>query len=349
MFLGIDEKEIGRIGGGKRKPNGRLDVAMIQSLVRGDKVEELVAGYGHVVVDECHHLPAVSFERVLSHVKARYVLGLTATPHRRDGHQPIIEMQLGPARFKVDARSQAENRPCAHTLIVRESGFRMPDDSLHASIQEIYRALAADAARNRLILDDVIAALEQGRSPILLTEHKDHLQYFAQRLRGMVRHVIVLQGGMTAKERRGSADQLASIADSAERLVLATGRYVGEGFDDARLDTLFLAMPVSWKGTLIQYTGRLHRQHPAKNDVRIYDYVDRDVPMLVRMFEKRLPTYRAIGYARGEAPLGFVEPPDDLTVEYDEEALRHFEEDLLWQEGPARSRNGRLERPDSKR
>ena len=130
---------------------------------------------------------------------------------------------------------------------------------------------------------------------------------------------------MTAKERRGSAEQLASIPDRAERLVLATGRYVGEGFDDARLDTLFLAMPVSWKGTLIQYSGRLHRRHPAKTEVRIYDYVDREVPMLLRMFEKRLRTYRAIGYARGEAPLGFKEK-EELVVEYDEEALRHFEE-----------------------
>ena len=133
---------------------------------------------------------------------------------------------------------------------------------------------------------------------------------------------------MTAKEQRNSTDRLASIPDRAERLVLATGRYIGEGFDDARLDTLFLAMPVSWKGTLIQYSGRLHRRHPAKTEVRIYDYVDREVPMLLRMFEKRLPTYRAIGYARGEAPLGSVEPPEERTIEYDEEALRHFEVDL---------------------
>jgi superfamily II DNA or RNA helicase len=132
---------------------------------------------------------------------------------------------------------------------------------------------------------------------------------------------------MTAKERRGSADQLASIPDTAKRVVLATGRYIGEGFDDARLDTLFLAMPVSWKGTLIQYSGRLHRRHPGKAEVRIYDYVDREVPMLLRMFEKRLSTYRAIGYARGEAPLGFAEPPEERTIKYDEEALRHFEED----------------------
>jgi len=133
---------------------------------------------------------------------------------------------------------------------------------------------------------------------------------------------------MTAGERRGAAEQLASIPDRAERLVLATGRYIGEGFDNARLDTLFLAMPVSWKGTLIQYSGRLHRRHPTKTEVRIYDYVDREVPMLLRMFEKRLPTYRAIGYARGEAPLGFAEPPEETTIEYDEEALRHFADDV---------------------
>jgi superfamily II DNA or RNA helicase len=130
---------------------------------------------------------------------------------------------------------------------------------------------------------------------------------------------------MTAKERRGSAEQLASIPDTAERLVLATGRYIGEGFDDARLDTLFLAMPVSWKGTLIQYSGRLHRHHPKKTEVRVYDYVDREVPMLLRMFEKRLRGYRAIGYARGEAPLGYAEHADEATVEYDEDVLAELD------------------------
>ena len=152
----------------------------------------------------------------------------------------------------------------------------------------------------------MIAALEEGRSPILLTERKDHLEYFADRLRKFARHLVVLQGGMSAKERRAAKDQLAAIPDDEERLVLATGRYIGEGFDDARLDTLFLALPVSWKGTLVQYTGRLHRLHPGKTEVRIFDYVDREVPMLLRMFEKRLRGYRAIGYARGEAPLGYA-------------------------------------------
>lgn len=328
IFLDLDEKQIGRIGGGQRKLNGRLDVAMIQSLVRKDQVDDLVAGYGHVVVDECHHLPAFSFERVLSEVKARYLVGLTATPQRRDGHQPVTQMQLGPVRFQVDARSQAAHRPFDHRLIVRETGFRMAGDDQDNGIQEIYRVLANDEARNRRIVEDVIASIHEGRSPILLTERKDHLEYLTDQLRGFVRHIVVLRGGMTAKERQHSAGQLASISDTSERLVVATGRYIGEGFDDPRLDTLFLAMPVSWKGTLIQYSGRLHRRHPAKTEVRIYDYVDREVPMLLRMFEKRLTTYRAIGYARGEAPLGFAEPPDELTIEYDEEALRHFQEEL---------------------
>jgi superfamily II DNA or RNA helicase len=328
MFLGLDEKQIGRIGGGQRKPNGRLDVAMIQSLVRRDNVDDLVAGYGHVIVDECHHVPAISFERVLSEVKARYIAGLTATPQRRDGHHPIAEMQLGPIRFRVDAKSQAARRPFRHKLIVRETEFQTIADTANVSIQEIYKSIANDAARNTGILNDVISAVEEGRSPILLTERKDHLEYFAEHLRSFVHHLVVLQGGMTKVARGRAVQQLATIPDTAERLVLATGRYIGEGFDDARLDTLFLAMPISWKGTLIQYSGRLHRRHPAKTEVRIYDYVDRQVPMLLRMFEKRLATYRAIGYARGEAPLGFAEPVEELTVEYDQEALRHFEDDL---------------------
>jgi len=296
-------------------------VAMIQSLGRKDSVADVVAGYGQVIVDECHHLPAVSFERVLSEVKARYVVGLTATPQRRDGHHPITQMQLGPVRFAIDAKTQAGRRPFEHRLLVRETAFRLPSSEKTPGIQEIYAALARDEQRNELILNDVIRALEDGRSPILLTERKDHLEYFATRLERVARHLVVLQGGMGAKADRAVRAQLAAIPPSEERLVLATGRYIGEGFDDARLDTLFLGMPVSWKGTLVQYTGRLHRLHPGKREVRIFDYVDREVPMLLRMFEKRLRGYRAIGYARGEAPLGYAEPSDEPVIEYDEDVL----------------------------
>jgi superfamily II DNA or RNA helicase len=299
LFLGLHTRDIGRIGGGKYKPNGLLDVAMIQSMVRKDKVDDLVADYGHVIVDECHHLPAVSFERVLAEVKARFVTGLTATPQRRDGHHPIIEMQLGPVRFAVDSRHQAAHRPFNHTLIIRETGFSL-NNSDELGIQELYRRLSIDEQRNDLIFDDVLRSLESGRSPILLTERKEHLEYFADRLHNFARNLVVLQGGRSAKRRRDDLGRLAAIPDSEERLVLATGRYIGEGFDDARLDTLFLALPVSWKGTLVQYAGRLHRLHPDKIEVRICDYVDRDVPMLARMFERRLRGYRAIGYKADE-------------------------------------------------
>jgi superfamily II DNA or RNA helicase len=228
-------------------------------------------------------------------------------------------MQLGPVRFAVDAKSEAARRPFDHRLIARETAFRSVAGARTPSIQELYAALAANKSRNELILNDVIASLEEGRCPILLTERKGHLAYFAERLQKFAKHLVVLHGSMTARGRTAVKDQLAGIPPGDERLVLATGRYVGEGFDDPRLDTLFLVLPVSWKGTLVQYTGRLHRIHEGKTEVRIYDYVDRHVPMLLRMFERRLRGYRAIGYARGEAPLGFGEASEKVVVEYDPE------------------------------
>jgi len=302
LFLDVDSKSIGRLGGGKRAVTGAIDVAMLQSVVRKDSVADLVAEYGHVVVDECHHVPAVSFERVLSEVRARYVTGLTATPKRRDGQHPIVEMQLGPARYVVDPRSQAAAQAFQHRLVVRKTEFNLPETSSDYPIQRVYQLLSADQRRNDAILDDIIGALEEGRSPIVLTERKDHLEFLADRLRSFTRHLVVLKGGSSAKQRRETLGSLAAIPATEERLVLATGRYVGEGFDDARLDTLFLTMPVSWRGTLIQYAGRLHRAHPGKAEVRIYDYVDDRVPVLARMYERRLAGYRSIGYESDAAP-----------------------------------------------
>jgi len=320
LFLGIEQKAIGQIGAGKKKPNGLLDVAIFQSLVRKAEVDDLVAGYGHVIVDECHHVPARSFEHVLSEIRARYVIGLTATPQRRDGHHPISTMQLGPVRFKVDPKGQMARRPFDHKLVVRETGFSLNPNQRDLGIQALYAVLAEDARRNDMIFDDVVSALEEGRSPILLTERRDHLEHFAERLGRFTRNLVVLFGGRQAKARREALERLAAIPDDEESLVLATGRYAGEGFDRARLDTLFLALPVSWKGTLVQYAGRLHRLHPGKTEVRIYDYVDSEVPMLRKMFERRLRGYRAIGYAREEAPLGFgpkVEEEEPVVVELD--------------------------------
>jgi superfamily II DNA or RNA helicase len=316
LFLNLRPKEIGQIGGGRRKPNGSLDVAMMQSLVRKGEVDDAVATYGHVIVDECHHVPAVSFERILREVKARYVVGLTATPQRRDGHHPILQLQLGPVRHTVDANSAVASRAFDHKLLVRETEFCLSGDTAELGIQDIYRQLAQDDCRNRIILEDIVQALEEQRSPILLTERRDHLEYFAERLRGLTSNLIILQGGMKTKDRRAAIAKLTTIPETEERLVLATGRFIGEGFDDARLDTLFLAMPVSWKGTLVQYAGRLHRKYHAKTEVRVMDYVDRNVPMLARMFEKRMRGYRAMGYSVGHLPsTGYAE--DECVSESD--------------------------------
>jgi len=297
VFLDLPKSSIGQIGGGKNKPSGLVDIAVIQSLYQKGEVKDIVADYGQVIIDECHHLPAFSFEKVLKEVKARFVLGLTATPIRKDGHHPIIMMQCGPIRWRTNTKEQTEARPFAHVVIARTTNFRIAPDSGDVGIQDIYAALAADDRRNDLILKDIQKALEEGRSPLVLTERTEHLERLAEGLKKLTKNVIVLRGGAGVKARRAIAEQIASISGTESRVLIATGRYVGEGFDDARLDTLFLTMPISWRGTLQQYAGRLHRLYDGKLVVQIYDYVDAGLPVLFRMYEKRLKGYEAIGYS----------------------------------------------------
>jgi superfamily II DNA or RNA helicase len=304
-FLNAAPGMIGKIGGGKRKPSGLIDIALIQSLVRKGEVDDIVGDYGHLIVDECHHLSAVSFELVARRTKARYVLGLSATVTRKDGHHPIIFMQCGPVRKRVDARTEAARRPFDHRVRIRQTAFRMPDDQATAAtvpIQDVYRALTGDEGRNELIFNDVLAALEAGRSPVVITERTDHLEALADRLSRFAKNVVVLRGGQSERKRREAMDRLAAIPEQDERVIVATGRYLGEGFDDQRLDTLFLTMPIAWRGTLAQYAGRLHRLHDPKREVVIYDYVDRDVPVLARMAAKRAAGYSAIGYTIAQGP-----------------------------------------------
>ncbi len=293
-FLDIEADRVGVIRGGRKRPTGFIDVATIQSLVRKGEVSDVVAGYGQLVVDECHHLSAVSFEAVARAAKAKYVLGLSATVTRKDGHHPIIFMQCGPIRYRVDAKKQAATRPFSHRVVAKKTAFRAerqkPDTPI--AIQELYGLLA----RNDMIFDDILSALEAGRSPVVITERKDHLQAIAERLTKFAKNVIVLKGGMGAKQRHQTTTALASVPDGEERVIVATGRYLGEGFDDARLDTLFLTMPISWRGTLAQYAGRLHRLHAAKREVVIYDYVDASEPLLAKMAGRREAGYRSLGY-----------------------------------------------------
>jgi superfamily II DNA or RNA helicase len=297
QFLSVGVDDIGTIGGGRRKPTGRIDVALIQSLVRKTEVSGQIAGYGHLIVDECHHLSAFSFELVARRSKARYVLGLSATVTRKDGHHPIIFMQCGPVRHRVDPKSQALRRGFHHKVRLRSTEFRLPPEleGSPMSMPAIYSALGCDEARNSVIFDDVLTALEAGRCPLILTERRDHLETLRARFERFTRNLVVLHGGMAARELRTAQAGLQP-GGSGERLVLATGRYLGEGFDDSRLDTLFLVMPISWTGTLAQYVGRLHRDHDGKREVIVYDYVDRAVPVLARMAAKREKGYKALGY-----------------------------------------------------
>ena len=298
-FLDIPAKSIGRIGGGRSRPTGRVDVGIIQSLVRKGVVSDIVADYGHVIIDECHHLSAHSFEQVARQAKARFVLGLSATVARKDGHHPIIFMQCGPVRHHVNARAQAASRPFGHFVLVQPTPFqpnRNPDPDKRVEFQTLYQELTEDQARTRRICEDVIEAVRNGRSPLILTERNDHLDRFEQELATRVDHVVVLRAGMGKKQRHAIRERLAAIPRHEGRVILATGKYVGEGFDDPRLDTLFLTLPVSWRGTVAQYAGRLHRLCDGKREVRIYDYADLNVPMLARMFDRRCRGYEAIGY-----------------------------------------------------
>jgi superfamily II DNA or RNA helicase len=298
-FLNLPRTSIGRIGAGRNQPTGLLDLAVIQSLVRKGVVDDRIGGYGHLIFDECHHLSAHSFEQVARRAKARFVLGLSATVTRQDGHHPIIFMQCGPVRHRINAKLQAALRPFEHTVIVRPTAFvpsGEPDGDKRKQFQRLYKALSEDDARNARICEDVLDAVRLGGSPLVLTERHAHLDRFADMLAGRVRHLIVLRGGTGKKEQQAIAAEMSAISRDEERVLLATGKYVGEGFDDPRLDTLFVTLPISWQGTVAQYVGRLHRLYDGKREVRVYDYADLGVPMLARMFDRRCRGYEAVGY-----------------------------------------------------
>ncbi len=296
VFLGIPEKKIGQIGGGKKNITGKLDVATLQSLCRKGIVDDIVADYGHVIVDECHHVAAVSIELLMKKVKAKYILGLTATPVRKDGHQPIIMMQCGAIRYRYSGKDAAAARSFNHVAIARLTGVNIAMDNEQPSLQEIYRELIDHKTRNQVICDDIVDAVKAGRSPLLLTERTDHLYLLAELLKEKVNNIIILKGGMNKKQKNETDERIKNIGNNEERVILATGKYIGEGFDDPRLDTLFLALPISWRGTIQQYAGRLHRDFDGKKEVRIYDYFDEKIPMLARMYKKRVKGYKAIGY-----------------------------------------------------
>lgn len=291
---------VGQLGGSKNTLNGIVDIAVIQSLYNDGEVKPIINDYGMLIVDECHHISAFSFESVLRAAKAKYIYGLTATPKRSDGHQPIIYMQCGAIRFTADAKAYAEKHSFGHILIPRFTKFRCAEIDKKLTVTEVYKALTESEYRNKLIASDVKTSVESGRTPIIISERMSHIHTLSEMLSEAADNIIVLSGQGFAKAKRELIERIQNIPTNETLIILATGKYVGEGFDCPRLDTLFLAMPISWDGTLAQYAGRLHREYEGKQEVIIYDYVDINVAMLENMYKKRLRGYAKLGYSPRE-------------------------------------------------
>ena len=291
-FLTEGAGVIGTIGGGKAKPTGRIDVALMQSLSRKGEANELVETYGQVIADECHHLSAASFETILKRAKARYVLGLTATPIRRDGRQPIIFMQCGPTRHTA---ARPAGAPQTLEVIPRylAAHFNLVAG---AGIQDVFKHVASDASRTLALANEITNAFDLGHKVLVLTERTEHLDAIGAALANRVKTLFTLHGRMSKKQRAALIIDLDALPPDVPRVLLSTGKLVGEGFDHPPLDTLVLAMPISWKGTLQQYAGRLHREDANKTSVRIIDFVDAGHPALLRMWERRQRGYKAMGY-----------------------------------------------------
>lgn len=320
-------QQFGALSSTENTLNGKIDIALLQSCISNNEVKPFIRNYGLVIVDECHHAPAVNFERILRKLNARYVYGLTATPMRKDGHHPIIFMQCGEIRYSADSKAHQSRQSFQRLLIPRFTSHRLlnAEDRNYAQVVD---ELVEDDARNKLILDDVSATLVEGRSPLILTARTAHVDYLAEKCRKICPNVIRLVGNDPAKTKRETIAQLATVSDNEPLVVIATGKYVGEGFDLPRLDTLMLAIPVSWKGLITQYTGRIHRDYAGKTEVRIYDYIDLRVPICDSMYRKRLHGYKAVGYSIAGVNEGLFAEVKTETI-YDSDNIgSQFHKDL---------------------
>ena len=297
-FLDLNKKEIGQCGASKESLNGRLDVATFQSLSKKDDIEELVRNYGLIIVDECHHVAAFSFEKVLKAVRSKRVYGLTATPTRKDGWHKIIYMQCGNIRVRVSNKELKQNKSMEHTVIVKKTNYKYisTEDKEKVHISEILNDMCHNIFRNSLIVDDISKCILEGRIPIVLTERVEHLDILKNQLKEINVPIVIYKGNMGKKKTKEIQETIKDAdKNNKPRIILATSSSIGEGFDDSRLDTLFLTMPVSWKGRIIQYVGRLHREHENKDKVIVYDYLD-NMKILEKMYNRRIKGYKIAGY-----------------------------------------------------
>jgi superfamily II DNA or RNA helicase len=292
IFLNIPKNEVGVIGGGKRRITGKIDIAVSKSLYRDNTVSDLVKGYGQIICDECHHVSAVGFEQIMKSSPAKYKYGLTATLKRKDGKERIVLMQLGPVRYKD--LSKVSNK-LEHKVFVQETGISDEELPTECTTNELYDYLYANLNRNNQIIMDIRNCLDEKRYPIILTERREHIELLEKELMPYVK-VYKLYGGLKKKEREMILEELKNLPEDESRVIIATSKYVGEGFDYPILDTLFLTLPISWSGRVKQYAGRLHRDYHAKKEVRIYDYLDSQIQVAMKMYDRRKQGYRSMGY-----------------------------------------------------
>jgi superfamily II DNA or RNA helicase len=317
-LLGV---KAGQLGGGRANLKRTIDIITLQTLARRDDIPALTAGYGLVVADECHHVPAAAFEHAVKQIPARRWLGLTATPYRRDKLDDLIALHVGPVRHTItlaagttrsaDAEpGKTEQAPLdigihdpgprpAPVLVVHPTEYRYSgnaDPSAPGGIAAIYKDLAADGARTAQITADVTGALTRGRHCLVLTNWISHLNQFASALHYQGHEPVILRGNMGVKARAAAMARLQPDPGQPPLLVLATGSFIGEGFDCPALDTLFLAAPVAFKGRLVQYAGRIMRSRPGKTTAEIHDYHDHHTPVLAASLGKRAPGYTSLGF-----------------------------------------------------
>ena len=295
-FLNIDE--IGELGGGKNSITNKVDIASIKSLWNNGKFNEIVKNYGMIIIDECHHLAAFTYENAVNTVNAKYVYGVTATPNRENGHTPIIKMQCGDIRYEVDFKNFNKNLNIPMKVYVKNTHLSFVNkDITNYTITEINNFIAKDILRSEKIIEDVKNEFKNGKNLLVLTERIEHMRYFQKKLSKLSDNIFIYHGGLTKKDFQIYDELKKKIINNNEnKIIIATGSYIGEGFDDSSLDILFLTMPISGITKVTQYTGRLHRKNENKHEIIVYDYVDDNFSQTRNMFEKRRKTYERLGY-----------------------------------------------------
>lgn len=295
-FLNIDE--VGEIGGGKNIVTNRIDVASIKTLYNNGKFNDIVKNYGMIIIDECHHSSAYTYESALNNVNAKYVYGVSATPEKENGHTPIIKMQCGNIRYKVDLKEFNKNLNLSMKVYYKKLHLNFVDKNItDYSLNEIYNFISKDVVRNDKVLKDIEVEFKKGKNVLVLTERIKHLEYLTERLSKLTNNIFVYRGGMSKKILKNYDELNSKIKENNEnKILIATSSCIGEGFDDSSLEVLFLTMPISGIARIIQYTGRLHRINENKKEIIVYDYIDDNFLQTRNMFLKRKKTYEKMGY-----------------------------------------------------